>query len=311
MEKGIRGMQKGSGTAAAPPPVPREKQPPFVGRLIGPVIVGMLRLLNILPWRMRLTVADFVMAWIFAPLAGYRGRIRRNLAHVCPDLDPGEVRRLCRRVPGNVGRFLVESTSVDDLRAHVCPLALSGDGVKTLLATLDAGKPVIMTGSHFGNFNVVRLALTERGYTVGGLYRPHDDPWTNVHYRAMLAGFGEPNFARGRRGMGAMLKFLREGNIVGILVDQHVRDGAPLTFFGQPASTTLSAAKLALKYEAALIPAYALRRGTGFEIVIEAPIARGAPDVMMQAINDSIEARVRHDMDQWLWIHRRWKLSGL
>jgi KDO2-lipid IV(A) lauroyltransferase len=28
---------------------------------------------------------------------------------------------------------------------------------------------------------------------------------------------------------------------------------------------------------------------------------------MMQAVNDNLEALVREHMDQWLWIHRRWK----
>ena len=29
--------------------------------------------------------------------------------------------------------------------------------------------------------------------------------------------------------------------------------------------------------------------------------------LMTQALNDSLEAQVRANMDQWLWIHRRWK----
>jgi KDO2-lipid IV(A) lauroyltransferase len=28
---------------------------------------------------------------------------------------------------------------------------------------------------------------------------------------------------------------------------------------------------------------------------------------MTQALNDSLEALVRQHLDQWLWIHRRWK----
>jgi KDO2-lipid IV(A) lauroyltransferase len=28
---------------------------------------------------------------------------------------------------------------------------------------------------------------------------------------------------------------------------------------------------------------------------------------MTQALNDSLEALVRGNLDQWLWIHRRWK----
>ena len=287
-----------------------EKAPTFWGRVTGVIIVGMFRLPRILPWNARLAVADFLMSWVFAPLAGYRQRIRNNLALVRPDLPPEEVARLCRRIPGNVGRFITEVTSVDDFRARVSPSPMTGPGVDALLAALDAKRPVVMVSGHFGNFDAVRVALTHRGYAIGALYRPHDDPYVDAHYTAMLSGIAEPIFPKGRRGLGAMLKFLRQGNALAILVDQHVKDGAPLTFFGKPAATTLSAAEMALKYKAPLVPAYGIRRGKSFDVIIEDEIPPTTPKEMMQAVNDSLEARIRADMDQWLWIHRRWKLSG-
>lgn len=303
-------MQKGAGADAAPPNAANGKGPSFQSRLTGLVIVAMFRLPRVLPWRARLATADFLMAWIFAPLAGYRERIRANLALARPDLDETEIRRLCRRVPGNVGRFITEVTSVEDFRARVSALPMTGEGVETLLEALNEKRPVIMVSGHFGNFDAVRVALTHRGYAIGALYRPHDDPYVDAHYTAMLSGIAEPIFPKGRRGLGAMLKFLRQGNALAILVDQHVKDGAPLTFFGQPAATTLSAAEMALKYDALLMPAYGIRRGDSFDVVIEPPIPTGTPDKMMQSVNDSLEARIRADMDQWLWIHRRWKLAG-
>ena len=39
----------------------------------------------------------------------------------------------------------------------------------------------------------------------------------------------------------------------------------------------------------------------------EAPIPPGDPVEMTQAINDNLEGWVRRHMDQWFWIHRRWK----
>ena len=97
--------------------------------------------------------------------------------------------------------------------------------------------------------------------------------------------------------------------MLGMLVDQHMRHGEELTFFGQEALTALSAAELALKYDALLIPTYAVRRADGlsFDIIVEAPIAQGSPEEMTQALNDSLEALVRQHIDQWFWIHRRWK----
>jgi KDO2-lipid IV(A) lauroyltransferase len=44
-----------------------------------------------------------------------------------------------------------------------------------------------------------------------------------------------------------------------------------------------------------------------FQIIVEAPIPHGTPEAMTQALNDSLEAIVRQNIDQWFWIHRRWK----
>ena len=40
---------------------------------------------------------------------------------------------------------------------------------------------------------------------------------------------------------------------------------------------------------------------------VEPPVPPGTPEAMTQGLNDSLEALVRRHMDQWFWIHRRWK----
>ncbi|MEM1362801.1 MAG: lysophospholipid acyltransferase family protein [Pseudomonadota bacterium] len=301
-------MTKGTG-AVPDATVPSASQEPrsLRSRFIDLLIRVMVGVPKILPWRMRLAVSDFLMAWIIAPIVGYRRRIRDNLALVCPDLPEKEVARLCRRVPGNVGRFVAEVMSPKDFFKRATPVPVTGAGVDAFNEALEAKRPLIFISGHFGNFDAARVAFVDQGRKIGALYRPNEDPYVDAHYTAMLSGIAEPIFPRGRRGLGAMIKFLRAGNALAILVDQHVKDGAILRFFGKPAATTLSPAELALKYDALLIPCYGIRRGQGYEVVIESPIPHSTPEVMMQAFNDSLEARVRADMDQWLWIHRRWK----
>ncbi len=120
---------------------------------------------------------------------------------------------------------------------------------------------------------------------------------------------GAPVFEAGRSGMGQMLRHLKGGGMLGILPDQRMGSGVPLSFFGQPALTGISAAEMALKYGADLIPTYAIRQPDGltFRIVVDAPIPRGTPEAMTQALNDNLEALIRQYPDQWFWIHRRWK----
>ncbi len=268
-----------------------------------------LWLLLRLPYRWRVPMFGWISSRIVAPIAGYDRRVRENLAQILPDLPPQEVRRIERAVPDNVGRTMIEMYSGPEFIARAATHAPTGAGLQALQAASDAGRPIIIVTGHFGNYNAARAALIARGHVIGGLYRPLDNPWFNEHYVAAMEGIGKPMFARGRRGMGEMVKFLRGGGKLGLLIDQRMQQGAKLSFFGHEALTALSAAELALKYDALLLPVYAIRQKNGldFDILVEAPIPPGTPEAMTQALNDSLEALVRQHPEQWFWIHRRWK----
>lgn len=270
-----------------------------------------LGVLLALPYRWRVPLAGWLLAYVVAPLAGYDRRVRDNLAKILPDLSEGEVRRMCREVPRNVGRTLIELYSGPAFVREVTREPLSGAGLPALDEAHRTGRPVILVTGHFGNYDASRAALIARGYRVGGLYRPMDNGWFNDHYVAAISKIGTPLFPRGRKGLADMVRFLRGGGMLGMVIDQHMGDGARLTFFGETALTSLAAAELALKYDALVIPTYGIRRpdGLSFDIVIEAPIPHGTPQEMTQALNDSLEALVRRHPEQWFWIHRRWKAA--
>jgi len=262
-----------------------------------------------LPYGWRVPIFGWLTSRIVAPVAGYDLRVRKNLAQILPDLPPAEVRRIERAVPDNVGRTMIEMYSGAEFIERAARHTPTGPGLAELEAASAAGRPVILVTGHFGNYSAARAALIARGHVIGGLYRPLDNPWFNEHYVAAMEGIGKPMFARGRRGMGEMVRFLRAGGKLGLLIDQRMQQGAKLSFFGHEALTALSAAELALKYDALLLPVYAIRQENGldFDILVEASIPPGTPESMTQALNDSLEALVRQHPEQWFWIHRRWK----
>jgi KDO2-lipid IV(A) lauroyltransferase len=273
---------------------------------------GLIWLLLRLPYRWRVPLCGWVLSRIIAPAAGYRQRIRDNLAHVLPDLPEADIRRIVLAVPDNVGRTIIEIYSGAEFVAHAMRHPLTGGGVAALEEAHKAGRPVILVTGHFGNYDASRAALIARGYRVGALYMPMANRHFNDHYVQAISGIGKPLFPRGRAGLADMVRHLRSGGMLGLLVDQHMSHGEELTFFGQGALTALSAAELALKYDALLVPTYAVRKADGlsFDIIVEPPIPHGTPEAMTQALNDSLEALVRQHLDQWFWIHRRWKGAG-
>lgn len=282
---------------------------PFKDRLVDLIVAGFLWLMLCLPYRIRVPLAGWVVARILSPIAGYSERIRENLALIFPDMDPAEVRRLVRQVPDNVGRTVTEIWSGRAFIDRVRDLPLTGPGAQALAEAHRTNQPVIIATGHFGNYDVARAALIARGYRVGALYKPMSNRGFNDRYLAAISAIGTPLFPRGNRGLGEMVRFLRSGGMLGLLMDQSMAHGEPLSFFGHIAMTATSAADLALKYGAMLIPVYAVRRANGldFDIVVESPIPHSDARTMTQAINDSLEALARKHPEQWFWIHRRWK----
>ncbi|WP_226550391.1 lysophospholipid acyltransferase family protein [Celeribacter naphthalenivorans] len=274
---------------------------------------GLLALALSLPYRTRVRFMGWFMARIFAPLAGYTNRVRENLHHVLPDLPEAEVKRLMRAVPDNAGRTLIEIYSGPEFIAKMKDIRFDGPGAEILREARDTRRPVILHTGHFGNYDVPRAALIAHGYDVGSLYNPMKNKFFNVHYVKAIGTIGQPLFPRGRRGYAQLLKHLKSGGMIGFLSDVYVHQGAMLTFFGKPARTALSAAELALKYDALLVPIYGVREedGLNFRVQVEAPIPHGTPEDMAQALNDSLEAITRQHMEQWFWIHRRWKPERL
>lgn len=274
-------------------------------------LVGALRLL---PYHRRVPAMGWITARLLAPLAGWRRRIRANLALARPDLPAAEVRRLTRAVPDNAGRSLIEIYSGPEFIARVTAAdPLTGPGLAPLVQAAATGRPVILGCAHFGNYDALRAALAARGWQVGALYRPMNNAAFNAHYIPAIEAIAQPLFARsGRAELARMIRFLRGGGMLCLGFDQFDRHGATLRWFGLPTRTVLTPAELALKYDALLVPAAGIRQpdGLSFAVRIGAPIAPGDPAAMMQALNDDLESLVRAHMDQWFWVHRRWKKPG-
>ncbi|MFV2002629.1 MAG: lysophospholipid acyltransferase family protein [Paracoccaceae bacterium] len=277
--------------------------------LVNAVARGVLWAALRLPYRWRVPLFGWLVSRAIAPLAGYRRRVRDNLKYVCPEMPPAQVARIVRGAPDNLGRFLIELFSGRQFLEHVQDVPLSGEGTRALEQAHAAHLPVILVSGHFGNLEVPRAALLARGYRVGGVFTPMKNKFFAARFERAFKMIGTPVFRRNRRGLGEMLRFLRDGGMVGFLLDQHMSGGADLKFFGKPARTALSAAELALKHQALLVPIYGIRQPNGldFSILVEAPIAHTTATEMTQALNDSLENMVRQHMDQWLWMHRRWK----
>ncbi len=251
---------------------------------------------NLIGWTMR---------WI--PIA--RRRFDREILRIYPDMDRADRLALSRKMGQNMGRTLFEVFHNAGFQAHQENFHITGPGLAILERQRDAGRGAILVSGHFGQWEAVRAVLKHRGMETGGVYRRQ----SNRHYQRLLVrGIeqgGRPALTTGREGTKEMIRHLRAGGFVAILLDEKTVDGEMLPFLGFDALTSTAAARLALKYDIPFMPVFGTRRegSSDIDVEFEAPIAPSDPTTMTRTFNDKLSARILAHPDQWYWLLRRWK----
>jgi KDO2-lipid IV(A) lauroyltransferase len=272
---------------------------------------GVLAVARTLPYERRVAFMGALLRRAAGPLAGYRARALDNLALVRPDWSAARRREVADACLDNFGRTLAEMYSGPEFWRRAAAAPLSGGGLPHLERAVAEGRPVLFVTGHFGNHEVPRIVLQGRGHRIGGLYRETDNPAFNRHYiptMTSVPGSG-PGFAKGRRGVAGFVRHLRGGGLATLLFDLHEKGGAPIPFLGRPARTATTAAELALRFGAVILPYWGLRRpdGLSFDAILEEPVAHGEPLEMMREMTLRLERQIGRDPGQWFWVHRRWK----
>lgn len=263
----------------------------------------------LVPYTRRVPLMGWIMAHVICRLTGYRKRAATHLQMVYPQLSVSARADLAIAVCDNFGRTLIENYSWKDFDAYLSESVAQGPGLDALAAADKAGRPVIFVTGHIGNHEAPRHVLTRTGLTIGGLYRPMANSYFNDHYALTMSSWGGPVFAQGRQGTIGFAKHLRAGGKATLLFDVASAGGINIPFMGHPARTATSAADLAIRLNAVVIPYFGIRRPDGlrFDIYVEAPIESGTPESMMREMTRRLEARIDATPEQWFWVHRRWK----
>lgn len=269
---------------------------------------GLIAAAQVLPYERRVAVFGASFRRLIGPLAGWQRRAAGQIGWIFPQMPERERLHTARAAIDNAGRTLIENYSRAEFGARLAQTRAEGPGLAALAAAQAERRPVLFVTGHFGNHEAPRQVLTRLGYRIGGLYRAMNNPYFNDHYAATMAGLSGPVFAKGAQTRG-FVRHLAGGGMATILIDTYETGGAPLQFLGQPAPASLSAATLALRYQAVMIPYFGIRQpdGLSFRVVLEAPIAVASEAAMLQEATARLEAQVRARPEQWFWVHRRWK----
>jgi KDO2-lipid IV(A) lauroyltransferase len=277
--------------------------------IVDRLLRGAIGLALALPYRRRVELMGALTQRVIAPLFGYRKRARRNLAYVYPEMAEQERWRIADAACDNAGRAMIEVYSRPDLIERAKSATVSGDGLDAIAEAKATGRPILFVTGHFGNHDGARTVLNNKGYEVGILYRAMANPFFNTHYQKMVGASGGAIFEQGRAGTTAFVRHLKRGGMACILFDIYQRKGPKIDFLGRPAHSSTSAAELALRYNALVVPVFCTRLSDGlnFHVDIEAPVPHTTAVEMTRQMTQRLEVQVARNPEQWFWVHRRWK----
>ena len=253
----------------------------------------------------------------FGPLFRKKTIAKKNILIVFPDLNEKSINEMIDRMWKNIGRIFgeyihINKFSVIDQKKIEIVFA-NKNNVEILK---NNNKPIVFFSGHFANFELMAKCLQELGFNIGAIYRPLNNIFLNPIMEFIRKKYICPiQIEKGSNGTKKLIKHISNNNPLALMVDQRLSSSIRVPFFDQPATTTITPAQLAIKYDALLVPVFLKRlEKTNFEFFIEEPLITNRTndydkDIfnITQVMNIKVEEFIKRDPAHWLWSHDRWK----
>ncbi len=279
--------------------------------VLAPLLRAIAWLMGRLPWRavQRFGRALGQLGWWISRRE--RERTLTHLALAFPEMAPARRQQLARATFLHQGTNLAECLAMLSMSRDRLEELIDVEGWEQVAAAQSAGRPILILSAHCGNWEFIAALANIRGLGMEVVARTLDASQLNEILLRMRSRFGTHTIERSSPGAARqLLKVLRDGRALGMLIDQDTRvAGVWVPFFGHPAYTPVGAAKIALKRQAEVFPAFIERRPNGrhalcFHPALDLPAeATEATALMTRAI----EEQIRRCPEQWVWMHRRWR----
>lgn len=291
-------------------------------------LMGLLRLfIGRIPPVLGNPFADLMGEVVYRSARKSRRYAIGNISHV---LGQGVSRRvLKRKVRGvfhNVMRNYYDlcrapDTSDADIDRYV---DFDWEGWNRLVSYLNAGRGVILVTAHFGSFDMMTQVITRRNVPMTVLIARIKPAWLSDFITQLRAARGlilvevEEEEGSGLN-LGALkrsVNVLKEGALLGVVADRNLEPhGMMIPFFGRDTLAAVGVAKMALRTQAVIVPAFCFRmKGNRYSLIFEDPIEPpkgGRSDAEIKDLLLRIFARFEHHIsrnpEQWVLLQPIWR----
>ncbi|HWE63617.1 MAG TPA: lysophospholipid acyltransferase family protein [Chloroflexota bacterium] len=277
-----------------------------------------------LPSRVAERMATLIGLFVYLALPGKRANMKRNLrvmlgAHAVENGSPATERRigvLARRSMVAYVLSLLDFFRWPLLLPHVYRDTQDTPGWEHVDRLLAAGRGAVFATAHFGHWDLAGAAMAH--HCPPGTVYAVTESFTNPRVDALVTA------ERALYGLEAvpmddvrrMVRVLREGKVLGVLIDRPVDqdEGVVVRFFGHETRIPAGVATLALLARVPILAGFLRQRADGrFEGTILPPIepirtGNRTADIQqtMQRVVDDLERVIRRSPHQWYMFRAMW-----
>jgi lipopolysaccharide heptosyltransferase II len=291
---------------------PLDKVSVMADRLVYIFALLALGFIRLLPLSVCFVLGQAVGALLWFILPGYRRLARENLSVAFSrEMSPAAIRALTFKHFTTLGANVASAIKIPTLSQEEIERIAQIENLDSIRHNIAKGRPVLLAINHIGNWElyaqlVFQVPEANFGTVYQALHNKLLDDLVNRDRRRL----GVRTFDR-KAGFQGALALLREPGILGVLVDQHAGNSGVWTpFFNRLCSTSPLSATLAIRTNAAVIPAAIYTTGfSRWRVVLspEVPWSAENPEQLTLDINKALEKQIRVSPADWFWVHNRWK----
>jgi len=233
-------------------------------------------------------------------------------------LLPQEKKDLLKKLYFNMVLYAIEYLKLRSVTPKNYKKYVEFENFEYVDEALKEGKGLIVVTAHMGNWEYLGGIPAKLGKNLAVIinrqFNPYTDWWLK---RIREVDGGIKSFYNEISDLSRIIKHLKQGGIIGTLVDQtYYFQPIFVPFFGVPTATADGPAKLHLKYGAPLMMAFSIRKADGKYVLKfnKAVKFEGTNDFkkdcekIMSWINREFEKVILEYPDQWFsFFHYRWE----
>ena len=285
----------------------------MLGRLGARALIGLLWLLHFLPLSILAALGEGLGALLWTLARSRRAIALRNLELCFPEKSAAQRTALARQHFGFMGRSVLERGLLWFAPPARLQRLMQIKGDIALAEHSDA--PVMWLLPHFAGLEWTGPALMLNQQSPGvDVYQHQSNAVFDAQFLKGRSRFGTTAFVDRQEGIRPVLRLIKQGYAFLNAPDMDFgeKDSAFVPFFGVPASTLLAPAKIARNMGMVVQPLVVTMLPGGQGYIVEAcpPLANYPSDDLVadaNTLNRWLEARIRENPAQYLWVHKRFK----